>query len=91
VSHFQGLYVTLNVYVTRSVCVSVCVSSLCMCMSISVCVSNLESRSTACWAENLGVQGIQSTAYVPLVMGCGWKVVRVGPLKNGTPGRGPTA
>lgn len=29
--------------------------------------------------------------HVPLVMGCGWKVVRVGPLKNGTPGRGPTA
>ena len=27
--------------------------------------------------------------HVPLVMGCGWKVVRVHPLKNGTPRQGP--
>jgi len=42
VSHFQGLYVTLNVYVTRSVCVSVCLYmplSQCVCISLSICVS----------------------------------------------------
>lgn len=46
------------------------------------------SRASRAWPR---AGGTVLGGHVPLVMGYGWKEVRVGPLKNGTPGRGPTA